>query len=128
MRNKFVISYFLIFGSCSQNNFILSDNVDIIVPIGVSIERKDIDDSQVVKLITNNFQSITPENAMKMDSIQKEPGKFSYYEADKIVKFAVNNNLRVRGHTLVWHRQLPKWILKNDFDKEMFSNILKDHI
>src|SRR6185503_252385 len=57
---------------------------------------------------------------------------FNWAPADEIVAFAQANNMKMRGHTLVWHNQLPTWIFvdqKGDtVSKEVLLNRLKTHI
>lgn len=47
---------------------------------------------------------------MKFDALQPTEGNFTYTAADRIVEFARQKDLRVRGHALVWHRQTPSWV------------------
>ncbi|MFL5844156.1 MAG: endo-1,4-beta-xylanase [Solirubrobacteraceae bacterium] len=56
------------------------------------------------------FRSITPENEMKWQSTEPEPGEFSFAAGDRIAAFARAHDLRLRGHALVWHLQLPPWV------------------
>ena len=60
-------------------------------------------------LILKEFNSITPENAMKMGPIHPEENRYFWSDADSIVAFAVRNKIKVRGHTLCWHSQAPSW-------------------
>ena len=55
------------------------------------------------------FSSVTPENAMKMGPIHPEANRYAWKDADAIVAFAQKNGMKVRGHTLCWHNQTPKW-------------------
>lgn len=64
-------------------------------------------------LVTQHFASITAENEMKFESLQRIEGTFNYTAADSIVDFAVENGLLVRGHALVWHRQNPSWLFSD---------------
>jgi endo-1,4-beta-xylanase len=44
------------------------------------------------------------------------------------VQFAKDNNMAVHGHTLIWHRQNPRWLLKGDWSRDELIAIMKDHI
>src|SRR5579862_4479158 len=46
-----------------------------------------------------NFDSLTPENEMKWESVEPRPGGFSFEAADRLVAFAAENGIRMRGHT-----------------------------
>ena len=61
-------------------------------------------------LLTRHFNSITSENDMKWSSLQPTEGTFTFNAADAQVSFARTNNMAVRGHTLVWHNQIPAWV------------------
>ena len=54
--------------------------------------------------VASNFNSITIENAMKWDSIQNPDGTFNFGPADDEVDWAAANRLKVRAHTLLFHR------------------------
>src|SRR6478736_554665 len=51
------------------------------------------------KLILQQFNSITPENAMKPGPIHPAEDKYNWAPADEIVDYAQANHLKVRGHT-----------------------------
>lgn len=53
------------------------------------------------------FDSLTPENEMKMQELQPRRGRFEFAEADELVRFARRHDKAVRGHTLVWGQALP---------------------
>jgi len=83
-------------------------------------------------LITQQFTSMTPENAMKMGPIHPKENEYNWANADSIVAFAQRNKLKLRGHTLCWHSQAPGWMFKdsagNAVSKEVLLQRLKDHI
>jgi endo-1,4-beta-xylanase len=56
------------------------------------------------------FNMVTPGNAMKWETTEPSPGVFNFGPGDQVVAFARQNGDRVRGHTLVWHSQLPAWV------------------
>lgn len=63
--------------------------------------------------IRTHFVSITAENEMKFEALQPSRGKYNFKIADEMVDFAMNNNMKMRGHTLVWHQQTPDWVFES---------------
>ena len=61
------------------------------------------------ELLVRHFNSMTAENEMKWASVEPEPGRFTFEAADRLVAFAAAHEMGVRGHTLVWHNQTPRW-------------------
>ncbi|HEV2480668.1 MAG TPA: endo-1,4-beta-xylanase [Puia sp.] len=100
-------------------------------PIGVSVGPRDLHGDEA-RLILQQFNSLTPENAMKMGPIHPRENVYHWADADSIVAFAQRNHLRVRGHNLCWHNQAPGWMFKdasgNTVTKEQLLQRLKDHI
>ncbi len=64
------------------------------------------------KILFRDFNAITPENAMKFSGLSGARGQYNFGLTDSLVGVALKNNQVVRGHTLVWHEQLPNWLLK----------------
>ena len=64
-------------------------------------------------LLERHFNSITTENEMKFESLQKTEGTFDYSAADPMVAYARSHGMKVRGHALVWHRQTPDWVFSD---------------
>jgi endo-1,4-beta-xylanase len=52
----------------------------------------------------------TPEVHMKWSSLSSQPGVYDFSQADSFVGFCAAHQLRVRGHTLIWHEALPVWV------------------
>jgi len=78
--------------------------------------------------LAREFNMLTPENVMKPMYIQPERGVFKFDAADMLVEFAEKHAMRVRGHTLVWHNQLPAWMRDGKFGRDELSEILRQHI
>jgi endo-1,4-beta-xylanase len=75
-------------------------------PVGAAVRTADLTGQSAV-LLTKHFNSITSENDMKWDATEPTLGTFTFGNADAEVAFAKANNMRVWGHTLVWHNQVP---------------------
>jgi len=74
------------------------------------------------------FSSLTPENALKWDAIEPRRGRFFWRDADAAVSFARQHGMTVRGHTLLWHNQLPAWLGKGEWTRAELRLVLRNHI
>ncbi len=110
----------------------LKDYYSKYFPIGVAVSPYNIKDPKESAFILKEFNSITPENAMKMGPIHPEENRYNWKDADSIVAFAQAHGIRVRGHNLCWHEQTPKWLFYDQqgklVTKEVLLKRLKDHI
>ncbi|HSJ67325.1 MAG TPA: endo-1,4-beta-xylanase [Anditalea sp.] len=102
-------------------------------PIGAAITPQHAEpNSDHGKALLKHFSSVTAENVMKPDALQRNKGVFTWDGADKIVQFAKANNMLVRGHTLTWHSQTPDWMFYDQsgalLSKEVALNQLEEHI
>jgi endo-1,4-beta-xylanase len=79
-------------------------------------------------VIGTEFDAITPENAMKWDAVEPARGELHWDGADRAVDFATQHDLKVRGHTLVWHSQLPGWLQDGTFTADELRQLMVDHI
>lgn len=83
---------------------------------------------QYAATLRDHFGMVTPEVAMKFEIIHPARNYYAFGDADTIVRFALENGMQVRGHTLVWHNQLPAWIREGNFTSAELRDILHDHI
>jgi endo-1,4-beta-xylanase len=104
--------------------------------VGAAISASDISGPHA-ELLKKHFNSITAGNDMKWATLQPTEGVFNYGPADALVGFAVANNIKVRGHTLVWHQQIPAWVFQdaggnplpvNPASKTLVLQRLENHI
>lgn len=59
--------------------------------------------------VLNDCGFLTPEIHMKWNALQPARDQWTPGPADGLVRFAQANNLRVRGHALLWHKSTPQW-------------------
>jgi endo-1,4-beta-xylanase len=57
-----------------------------------------------------------------------DPNPYDFKGGDALVAFAQSQKMVVRGHTLVWHRQVPQWVDKGGFSATQLADILHSHI
>lgn len=109
----------------------LKDHYAAFFPIGVAVTPWALKTDEAA-LILREFNSLTAENAMKMGPVHPKENEYFWAHADSIAAFAVRNKLKLRGHTLCWHTQSPKWFFvdaKGDtVSKEVLLQRLKEHI
>ena len=67
-------------------------------------------DEKAVAIIKKHFNTISPENMLKMGPIHPKQNEFNWEAADKYVAFGEENGMFTVGHALVWHSQAPDWI------------------
>lgn len=98
-------------------------------PVGSAVDENALNNNKTYALIVaNEFNSVTPESAMKFDRTEWKQNNFDFTSADDIVKSALLNNQRVHGHTLVWKHALPSWVLNFSGDSVAWEGIFKTHI
>ncbi|MEN3541365.1 endo-1,4-beta-xylanase, partial [Microbispora sp. ZYX-F-249] len=94
---------------------------------GTAIAAGHLNDSTYVATWDREFNSVTAENEMKWGPIEPSRGSFNWGPADQIVNHALSKGMKVRGHTLVWHAQLPGYVNSNmsasDLRSAMTSHI-----
>ncbi|WP_338496070.1 endo-1,4-beta-xylanase [Streptomyces sp. SJL17-4] len=74
------------------------------------------------------FGSLTPGNEMKWGSVEAVRGTYDWTGADRVVAFAESHGQKVRGHTLVWHSQLPSWVTGGSWTADRLRTLMTDHI
>ncbi|MBO2448833.1 endo-1,4-beta-xylanase [Actinomadura barringtoniae] len=95
---------------------------------GSATDNPELSDAPYVATLGREFNAITPGNAMKWDATEPQRGQFSFAKGDEIVALAQKNGQKVRGHTLVWHSQLPSWVSNGGFPAAELRSILQNHV
>jgi endo-1,4-beta-xylanase len=86
------------------------------------------DDATYRAAVGDQFDSVTPENVMKWEAVEPQRGQNTFAAADGLVDFARAHGQLVRGHTLVWHNQLPSWLTSGTWTDDELRSILRQHI
>lgn len=98
--------------------------------IGTAATSSEIAPASAQNLVKKHFNSLTPGNELKPDSILDKAAcqamaasgddtnpQVNLAPAAELLDFARENNIAVRGHVLVWHSQTPVWFFKENFDE-----------
>jgi endo-1,4-beta-xylanase len=78
--------------------------------IGTAVIPFDLDHPAYQQTLADQFSVVTPGNEMKWQVVEPTQGQFDWSGADRLVAFAEQHGQLVRGHTLLWHNQLPNWL------------------
>lgn len=87
---------------------------------------------RAAEIAARQFSSVTAENDMKWQSVHPERGRYRFENADAYLEFAGKHDMKVIGHTLVWHSQTPDWVFKSpgggDATRDELLALMKEHI
>ena len=118
-------------GSIEEDITSLKDAFKKHFKMGTATTVAEISPKTTQKLIIKHFNSLTAGNELKPDALLDRTGTLAEAEetgdytnplvkvggAGPILNFAAENDIPVRGHTLVWHSQTPIWFFKEKFDE-----------
>ncbi len=101
--------------------------------IGAAINSWNLDPATpACSAILRQFNILTLENESKPIMVQPEEGKFVFDKVDRFVDFGEKNGITLRGHTLVWHGQCPRWFFCEEdgspTSKEKLLERMRTHI
>lgn len=100
----------LLFLSCDSKEG-LKDYYSEYFPVGAAVNTASIDSS--AELLAKHFDSLTCENEMKPGVIHPKMSTWLWFTADEIADYARDNEMVMRGHTFVWHQQMPGWFFSS---------------
>lgn len=81
-----------------------------LIPYGAAV-RGDalVDDYDYRTALADHCQLVVPEGGLKWDTVRPSEDRFDFYEGDKLLAFAEQNGMKMRGHTLIWYAAMPDW-------------------
>ena len=91
---------------------------------GSTLENLTTYDEEYMALVKQHFNSVTMSNLMKSCYIlqQKESQEspdgmpvLDFTSIDDTLQWCMDNGVKMRGHTLVWHTQAPGWFFREGY-------------
>jgi endo-1,4-beta-xylanase len=94
--------------------------------IGAAVNHSQFygEDKRGDPIIKAQFNSITPENVLKWESVHPRPDQYDFSGPDRYVDFGESNNMYIIGHTLVWHSQTPRWVFQDEHGNPVTREVL----
>ena len=105
----------------------LADARGLLIGGAVAAGVLDPDEPDLADGVAREYNVIVTENAMKWVPLNNASGQFNFTLAEFMMNFAAKNKQKMRGHTLVWHEQLPRYMGAITDRAEMMAE-LKDHV
>jgi len=96
--------------------------------IGTAVRPCALSEVAYASTLAREYNMVEPEDALKWEVVHPERDSLDFSQADQIVDFAKRHGMKIRGHTLVWHRQNPKWLTEGRYTSGQLAEILEKHI
>ncbi|KAF3402069.1 Endo-1,4-beta-xylanase F3 [Penicillium rolfsii] len=91
-----------------------------------TINPKYLDDPEFAAVLAYQFNSLSPENEMKWSLPNPIPGHYNWDTLDRLVDFAADNNMVVKGHGLISSCCNPDFLL-NITQPKAFRAAMRTH-
>ncbi|MDR0791876.1 MAG: endo-1,4-beta-xylanase [Chitinophagaceae bacterium] len=97
--------------------------------IGTIMNAAQIEEKEpnAARLIPQEFSAVTPENVMKAIHIHPEWDKYNFDLPDKLVAYGKKHDIKINGHVLIWHSQLPPFV-KTIENADSLKTFFENHI
>ena len=119
-------------GSSSANTLKATYKKAFLIGVAINQSQFSEEDQRGIPIIRTQFNSITPENILKWESVHPEPEQYAFEAPDRYVQFGKSNGMFIIGHTLVWHSQTPNWVFQNadgsPVSRDTLLNRMSNHI
>jgi endo-1,4-beta-xylanase len=102
------------------------------ITIGTAAASAHLSEADYSAILGSEFSQLQAENEMKFGPIHPrpdtDPSPYNFTGADALVAFAQSHGMLVRGHTLVWHNQVSKWVTEGKYSSPQLATILQSHV
>lgn len=77
--------------------------------VGAAIELPELADSGFSQQVLQECNILVAENDFKFGALRPSLDQFNFTQSDRLLGFARQHSIPMRGHTLVWHLSMPDW-------------------
>ncbi len=77
--------------------------------------------------IAKECNIVVPEYDLKWEALRPTAESWNFDPVDRLLAFAEKNDMKVRGHTLVWHESFPRWA-RRQLHEDDGLGMLEEHI
>jgi len=115
-RKSIALSLPLIAALAANAQPALKDAFQGIFRIGAAVNQAQFEDRDPRggPIIAGQFNTISPENALKWTAIHPGADAYNFAPADRYVAFGEKHKMFIVGHCLIWHSQVPRWVFQDD--------------
>ena len=107
-------------------------HADFLIGAALNAKQFSEQDARGAALAKSQFNSITPENALKWENIHPRPDAYAFELPDQYLAFGERNHMYIVGHCLVWHNQVPGWVFRDEqgnlVGRDVLLKRMHDHI
>jgi endo-1,4-beta-xylanase len=98
------------------------------IALGAAVSTQLLDDPDYVTAFTERFDTLTPENELKMDTLHPAADRWNWAPGDRLMALAGDAGKFVRGHTLVFYSQIPGWVTSRSWTRDQLRAYLRGYI
>jgi endo-1,4-beta-xylanase len=95
---------------------------------GSTFQRSDALGDTLRAILAREFDLVWSGNFLKFSTLRPTATSYDFSWADSMVAFAQTHSMTVRGHTFVWHNQIPAWLTGGAWTSAQVDSILAGHI
>jgi endo-1,4-beta-xylanase len=118
--------------SSVQPNSLRGLAAEVGLRVGTAIIPFDLNNAPYAQIAGDQFSAVTPGNEMKWQVVEPTQGVLDFSGGDRLVAFAQAHGQLVRGHTLLWHNQLPNWlttgVANGTISNDQLRQLLHQHV
>ena len=100
---------------------------DFLIGTALNLEQVYEREPVAAKLVPEQFNAVTPENLMKAMHIHPGWSRYNFAAADKLVEYGRQHQLKINGHALIWHSQMPAFARRIK-DADSLRQFFTEHI